>query len=117
MAVIRCPDIDTVNVRVPYCSLDDALYVPSRGPVGVCLGVGAAVGFEVDFVDAAGVCAVGSADAWTRGGGVTAVAEPRVDSPGSALPFSPGGPATTVAVAAPDGANGALPFTNLSRAS
>ncbi len=60
MAVIRCPDIETVNVRVPYRSLDDALYVPSRGPVGVGLGVGAAGGFDVDFVDGAVGCAEGA---------------------------------------------------------
>jgi len=50
IAVIRCPEIVTVSVRVPYRSLDDALYVPSRGPLGVGFGVGVAVGFGVDFV-------------------------------------------------------------------
>jgi hypothetical protein len=35
MSVIRCPEIVTVSVRVPYRSLDDALSVPSRGPVAV----------------------------------------------------------------------------------
>jgi hypothetical protein len=50
MAVIRCEEIVTVSVRVPYRSLDDALYVPSRGPLGVGFGVGVGVGFGVDFV-------------------------------------------------------------------
>jgi len=47
MAVIRCPEIVTVSVSVPYRSLDDALYAPSRGPVGVGFGVGVAVGVDV----------------------------------------------------------------------
>lgn len=50
MAVIRCEEIVTVSVRVPYRSLDDALYVPSRGPLGVGFGVGVGFGFGVDFV-------------------------------------------------------------------
>lgn len=53
MSAIRCPEIVTVSVKVPYRSLDDALYVPSRGPVGVDVGFGAAVGFDVVFVDEA----------------------------------------------------------------
>ena len=112
MAVIRCPEIVTVSVRVPYRSLDEALYVPSRGPAGVGFGVEVAVGFGVDFVGG-GVgwpeFGDGFVDTGVRADGATAVAEPPADPPGSGMAVVPSGPETAVAVAPPEAANDALP--------
>jgi len=111
MAVIRCPEIVTVSVSVPYRSLDDALYVPSRGPVAVGVGFGVTVGFDVDFVDGAvgRAEADGFADAWPPADGAAAGLDPPADAPGGGITVAASGPETAVAEAAPEAAKDALP--------